>query len=314
MVWSPSNTDRGYGDPVTNVRSTIVGVDGSDAATAAVRWAALRAAGTGAELRLVHAYAVPVVMPVAPFMISPATQQAYEQAGQAVLDQAAEIVRAVADDVRVTTALVPGGPAYALIEESERADLVVVGSRGHGGFADVLLGSVGVQVSAHARCPTVVVRGHQRAGGPIVVGVDGSPASGAALRFGFAEALRRRLPVLAVCAWAAPLPTGIGEALAAALADGHSPAEHAAAARAVLSDAIRPLKAEFAGVEVHEAVVEQTPAAALVEASQAATMVAIGSRGHGGFAGLLLGSTSQHVLHHAGCPVVLTRVPEPAGS
>lgn len=296
-------------------RRTVVGVDGSEPGTAAVRWAARRCAETGAGLRLVHAYVVPVMFPAAPFAAVPLrAQEAYEQAARALLAEAERVARAEAGAgpaLEVDTQLVVGGPASALIDASAQAGLVVVGSRGHGGFAGLLLGSVGVQVSAHASCPTAVVRGADRSpGGPIVVGADGSPASDAALRFAFAEASRQRLPVLAVYAWSLPQPAGLGEALAVELSvglDGAHRAEFERAAHDVLTAALAPMRTAFPEVEVRATVVADGPAAALVQAAEGATMVVIGSRGHGGFVGLLLGSTSQSVLHHAPCPVVLTR-------
>jgi nucleotide-binding universal stress UspA family protein len=285
-------------------------VDGSDEATAAVRWAARRAVATGGGLSLLHAYSMPVAAPAAAFgtVASPRVYDLYAQAGQAVLEAAAAAARAESATIEVTTELVLGGAAQALIGASAGADLVVVGSRGHGGFAGLLLGSVGVQVSAHAACPTAVVRGHDRpAGGGIVVGVDGSDPANAALRFAFAEAARRGVAVMAVHAWSIPQPTGVGEAFAAAWAEEHDLVPYEEAARRLLADALAPWRAAYPQVEVSARLAPAGPSEALVAAGEGASMVVVGSRGHGGFAGLLLGSTSQSVLHHAPCPVVVTR-------
>ena len=289
---------------------TVVGVDGSDEGAAAVRWAVSRAAETGGRLLLLHAYTIPVMVPAAPFagVVSPQAQQAYADAARVLVESAADAARAQAPEVDVDARVVVGGAAQALIESSADAAAVVIGSRGHGGFAGLLLGSVGVQVSSHAACPTVVVRGQDRpAGGPVAVGVDGSPSSLAALRFAFAEAARRRLPVAAVCAWTPPQPTGMGEAFAVILAPGHEVEDYERAAHEVLESSLRPLREAFPDVEVRAYIAQDTPAAALLAIASEASMVVVGSRGHGGFHGLLLGSTSQSVLHHAPCPVAVIR-------
>jgi nucleotide-binding universal stress UspA family protein len=288
----------------------VVGVDGSTEAEGAVRWAAERARGTGAPLRLLHAYALPVPTPgmplaaVAPYPVNP---DEYARAGEAVLAAAAEVARGAAAEVPVHTDLRAGGAAPALIEASTDAGLVVVGSRGLGGFTGLLLGSVGVQVSIHAHCPTAVIRGDTAAAGPVVVGVDGSPASHTALDFAFAEAQRLGRSVRAVHAWGAPLPTGPGEA--AALVRTHHVGREAPvrAANQLLAEALAPHRRSFPDVEVDELLTEAGAAPALLEAARDAVLVVIGSRGRGGFAGLLLGSTSQTLVHHAPCPVVVTR-------
>lgn len=297
---------------------TVVGVDGSDESTAAVRWAARRAAVTGDALRLVHAYTAAVMFPAAPFAsgVSPRTQEAYARAAESVLASAADTAWAAAPGVDVTTEAVVGGAAQALVAASDGARLVVVGSRGHGGFAGLLLGSVGAQVSAHARCPTAVLRGGAPpADGPIVVGVDGSTPSNAALRFAVAEAGRLGVDVVAVHAWSLPQSPGLGEAFAAELAAEQDPGAYEAAARQVLDEAAAPWRAAAPDVELRADLVPAAgPATALLTAAKGASMVVVGSRGHGGFVGLLLGSTSQSVVHHAPCPVVVIRADaEPTG-
>jgi nucleotide-binding universal stress UspA family protein len=288
----------------------VVGVDGSPEADTAVRWAAARAAHTGTALHLLYAYAVPVPSPamplagVPPYVVDP---EDYRRAGEAVLAAAEERARGYADNVQVRTRLRAGGAAQALIDASATAGLVVVGSRGLGGFTGLLLGSVGVQVSSHAHCPTVVVRQNVSTAGPVVVGVDGSEASDLAVGFAFAEAARIDTGVLAVHAWGAPLPTGAGEATALALIREEDHQGHQRVARQLLTEALAPLRRQFPDVPVDELVAEAGAASALIDAADGAAMVVVGSRGHGGFTGLLLGSTSQAVLHHAGCPVAVIR-------
>jgi nucleotide-binding universal stress UspA family protein len=220
----------------------VGGVDGSPHADAAVRWAAAHARHTGARLRLLHAYVVPVpapAMPLAAGVTSTVAPDDYlAETGRAVLAAAADVARRHAPGVDVTTDLRVGGAAAVLVDASAAAGLVVVGSRGLGGIRSVLLGSVGVQVSAHAHCPTIVVRATAAAGGPVVVGVDGSAPARAALAFAFAEAHRLGGAVIAVHAWSPPLPTGPGEATVVALSGDGDRDRFQRAARQTLTDAL----------------------------------------------------------------------------
>jgi nucleotide-binding universal stress UspA family protein len=173
---------------------------------------------------------------------------------------------------------------------------VVVGSRGRGGMAGMLLGSVSWQVAAHAHCPVVVVRGHWRsaggyAPGPVVVGTDGSPASDAVLGFGFEEAALRGAPLLAVCALA-DAPGCLGGDL-----NLQQDAEQA----------ITRHEKEHPEVAVQRQVAQGGARAALLAAAHDAQLLVVGSRGRGGIKGMLLGSVSQAVLHHAPCPVAVVR-------
>jgi len=289
----------------------IVGVDGSPQADAAVRWAASRAQHTGARLRLLHAYVVPVPAPAMPL----ATANAYDvdpqgytvEAGEAVLAAASTVAHNHASGIDVITDLRAGGAAPVLIDASTEADLIVLGSRGLGGFAGLLLGSVSTQVSGHAHCPTIVVHGQAHAAGPVVVGVDGSEPAAAAAAFAFTEASRLGTGVIAVHAWSLPLPTGPAEAVAVAMASGDDQIRYQQGARHILTDALADCRRQHPDVPVHERLTEAGAAEALLEAAAEPALIAVGSRGHGGFTGLLLGSTSHAVLHHASCPVAVVR-------
>jgi nucleotide-binding universal stress UspA family protein len=290
----------------------VVGVDGSPHANTAVEWGATRARQTGASLRLVHTYDVPIPVPATPlaapmppFTAEPATYAA--QAGEAVLDAAVDVAHRHGPDIDVTTELGVGGAAPALIDASAEAALLVVGSRGRGGFTGMLLGSVSVQVSAHAHCPTVVVRDQPPTTGPVVVGVDGSEAAQAALAFAFPEADRLGTTLIALHAWSLPLPTGPADAAAMSLANDHTRAQYHDAAQQVLTDALASCRQQHPTVPIDERLVTGTPVGALLEAAAEPAMIVVGSRGRGGFTGLLLGSTSQSVLHHATCPVAVIR-------
>ncbi|GAA3939807.1 universal stress protein [Actinoplanes auranticolor] len=286
----------------------VVGVDGSPDADLAVRWAASRAERTGAHLRLLHAYIRPVPAPSMPLTAATAAPDDYfATAGEAVLTKAADVAHARAPGIDVITDLRVEGAAPALIDVSDDADVIVVGSRGLGGFKGMLLGSVSSQVSGRARCPTVVVRGQAPATGPVVVGVDGSEPAAAALTFAFAEAHRLGTTVVAVHAWSTPLPTGPAEAAALAMAAGDDRARYQRTAQQVLTDSVDGHRQRYPDVPVTERLTEAGPAGALLEAATEPAMIVVGSRGHGGFTGLLLGSTSQSVLRHATCPVAVIR-------
>jgi nucleotide-binding universal stress UspA family protein len=136
--------------------------------------------------------------------------------------------------------------------------------------------------------------------GRIVVGVDGSEESKAALRWAVEEARLRGATVRAVCAWSLPHVAGPGFAF---LPGGIE--EFRRDAEGVLDAAIAEVGSE--GVDVERAAVEGGAADVLVQAAQGADLLVVGSRGHGGFAGLLLGSVSQQCAHHAPCPVVIVR-------
>lgn len=288
----------------------VVGVDGSVESDAAVRWAAARVQHHGGRLRLVHAHPAPMAVPAIPFFAADPASEGdladYLRAGEAVLKAARQVAGDRVDAAAVTTDLEPGGASAVLVDASTKADLVVVGSRGHGGFAGLLLGSVSSQLATHAHCPTVVVRGQAPSDGAVVVGVDGSEPSNAAVAFAFAEASRLGARLVAVHAWSVPLPTGPAEA-AAMLSSGYDRERYEQAAQQVLAGALRPGRERYPDLPVEARTVEANAADALLAADERPAMVVVGSRGHGGFAGLLLGSTSQSVLHHASCPVAVIR-------
>jgi nucleotide-binding universal stress UspA family protein len=195
------------------------------------------------------------------------------------------------------------GAAPALIEASRDAELVVIGHRGLGGFGELLLGSVGAQVSAHAHAPVIVVR-PEPAGpdAPVVVGVDGSAGSEPAIEFAFREAAARGVPLDAVHVYWARAADTLRDP------DADADARARAEAEAVLDSALRPWEARFPDVGVRRQPVHSlNPEYCLVELSRTAGLVVVGSRGRGGFAGLLLGSVSQALVHHASCPVAVVR-------
>jgi nucleotide-binding universal stress UspA family protein len=291
MTFSPAPDD-----PV------LVGVDGSDESLAAVRWAADEAARLAVPLRIVHAWMWPLyhvhlgAPPGAP------TGAGLRAQAERVLERAADRARAVASSTPVETSLVTGAAAAELLRSAEGARLLVVGHRGLGGFAGLLLGSVGVTVSAHAPCPVVVVRGAATVG-PVVVGVDGSAGSAAAISTAFAEASRRDADLVAVHAWALPMrdTSPASDGYEALVAQGEREGTE------LVERALVPARAMFPGVPVTVRLGDGSPAGELVEASDEAQLVVVGSRGLGNLRGLVLGSTAHALIHHARCPVLIDR-------
>ena len=192
----------------------VVGVDGSACSLEAVRLAAREATVRRRPLRVVHAFIWPMMRtPLGPSSAGPPEGGLRNQA-ERVVAEAVEEARKVAPEIEVTGAVVDGAPTPVMLQEAHEAGLIVLGNRGLGGFAGLLLGSTSAQVAAHATCPVLVVRGEARAPtGPIVVGVDGSELSDLAIGFAMAEADHRGAEVIAVHAWLNPTPVGPGDML-----------------------------------------------------------------------------------------------------
>lgn len=258
----------------------VVGVDGSSSALAAVAWAARACVLHDAPLRLVHAYTLPTRG--YPEVISSARElrsAMYDQ-GRMWLSQAVAVARAEAPDVPVEHDLRMEHPTPVLLAESARAREVVVGSHGLGGFTGALVGSTAVSLSNHGECPVVVVRGNHHEG-PVVVGVDLSPESDPAIGFGFDEAAARGVPLVAAMA--------------------HLDEQSS------LNTRMSGWLEKYPDVAVEQLVVGERPVPLLLELGERAGLLVVGARGRGGFAGMLLGSTSQALIYHAPCPVAVVR-------
>ncbi|GAA2691339.1 universal stress protein [Nonomuraea recticatena] len=287
---------------ITNPAAVIVvGVDGSPQSLSAVDWAAREAAARQCRLRIVHAFLWPIMgVPLGPPVMGPA-DAGLQQAAEKLLRTAVDRARQAAPTLDVSTDLPVCAPSAALIDASREAVLVVVGHRGLGGFTGLLVGSVGVQTAAHAACPVVVVRDspsgdHDEADpatGQVVVGVDDSDLSDLAVDFAFAHAARHGLGVVAVHAY----QWRIG-----------SYYEHLyQSPNRLLAEAVARHREQYPEVPVQQKAVRGESAAVLVAESAGAALTVVGSRGRGGFTGLLLGSTSQRVLHHATGTVAIVR-------
>ncbi|GGS28363.1 universal stress protein [Actinokineospora fastidiosa] len=273
----------------------VVGVDGSDSALAAVAWAAAEARRRALPLRLVHACALPP-------LLAPADERRWVAELTAFGEQALRTASAAVEDVVVDHQVLIGSAVPALVGESARAHSLVIGHRGLGGFHRALVGSVAVALAAHAACPVVVVRGTSAEDGPVVVGVDGTPASEAAIAYAFGAAALRGARLVAVHTWSEVMLSGRWRALP----DADRTAAGAAAAR-LLDDWIAPWTPRYPLVAVERVVRCDRPVRALVEHAEGAALVVVGTRGTGEFTAMGLGSTSQAVLHHAPCPVAVVR-------
>ncbi|HET8768479.1 MAG TPA: universal stress protein [Pedococcus sp.] len=277
----------------------VVGVDESSQSRLALDWAIDEAQRRDLPLELVHARPMP--------LRGPAVETAFTRPGvDAVLEDAAERVRQLSPHTRVEASGGHGSAAPMLVDASRDATMVVVGARGRGALRSAMLGSTSLDVAAHAHSPVVVVRELSQVlpdHPGVVVGIDGSAISEAALGEAFHQADARGLPLTVVHAWFLDY-AGTGLAV---LATDAQMAEIAQEERSVADESVARWSARYPGVHVREHVLNAHPVQALVDHSKGAELLVVGTRGRGGFGGLVLGSVSQGVLHHAHCPVMVVR-------
>ncbi len=285
-----------------NARMIVVGVDGSEASLVATDWAAREAYRRNAALRVVLAYHW--TRPGNQIIANGSAEEVARRNAEKLVAIATDRARATAPRLAVTGEAIRGEPAQTLIDAASRASLLVVGSRGHGGFTSLLLGSVSLRVATHAKCPVVVVRGRVDAhDGPVVVGVDGSAGHEHTLETAFEAAAARNVPLIAVRTYELPMVWGV-YAVSPAFLD---PAEVETQERTMLTEDLAAWRDKYPNVAVEMLVVKGSAAGILVGESQTAQLVVVGTRGHGGFSGLLLGSVGQQLLHHANSPVLVVR-------
>jgi nucleotide-binding universal stress UspA family protein len=273
----------------------LVGVDGSEESLAAAVWAAAEADLLHASLHIVVANDDPV----------------RDDYATAVARQAAHQCRAQAPSLAVTYEVVRDHPAEVLLARSHRARLIVVGTRGHGRVMAALLGSISTAVAYHAVCPVIVVPGNRltAATAPVVVGLDGSIASQAALQFAFDVAAARHTELTAVHTWREPVaeyPMMVADAIAG------PPSESERIERVVEQSLAQQLSGwdkKYPDVPVRLVAREGHPVDVLCGLAEEAHLLVVGHRGRGGFAGLMLGSVAAGVLHHARQPVAVIRAP-----
>jgi nucleotide-binding universal stress UspA family protein len=296
----------------------VVGVDGSPASWQAIHAAVWEARSRGTSLVLAHGFpADPYTWyGWAPLYAGPT----YDPRGlaESMVEETASEVHATYPDLSLATELHAGTGASALIDASRDATLVVVGARGQGGFAGLSIGSVAAQTAAHAECPVLVIRPAATDEEsapirdtsdqatmpplPVVVGIDGSSISDSAVEFAFEEAALRRVPLVAVHVWW-QLPT---HNLGPDLPGQYDLPQAIEEARRLLAELLAGWSAKFPDVPVELRPVQgMNPSHELVEASREAGLVVVGSRGRGGFTGLLLGSVGRDLVGHALCPVAV---------
>ncbi|MDR3657425.1 MAG: universal stress protein [Mycobacterium sp.] len=285
-------------------RGIVVAVDGSPASNAAVSWAARDAALRNVPLTVVHA----VVTPTAtwpPVAYPEALAVRLEDEGKkAIMDamKMAEEVMPTDRKVSIGRELVFSTPAAALIEMSDEAEMIVMGTAGRGLFARGVLGSVSSTVVRQASCPVAVIHDDglpDAQDGPVLVGIDGSPASELATAIAFDEASFRGVDLVALHAWS-------DIALTSEIPELDWSSVEASAQRS-LAESLAGWEERYPDVTVHRLIVRDRPARQLVEKAASAQLLVVGSHGRGGLTGLLLGSVSNAVLHGVRVPVIVAR-------
>ena len=279
----------------------IVGIDGSPESDAAVHWAAHDAAIRGLPLTVVHVESpAAATWSQAPVLEeSPEEQQAD---GRSLLAHASAIARdAIADTARVHIAgelLSSPTPVPTLVDQSKDAELIVVGSRGRGALSRSLLGSVSSGLIRHAHCPVALIRDEDpQLPDPVLVGIDGS-TSDLATAIAFEEASLRNVELIALHTWNDIDMNAI---------PGYDWSPTTAKEGHLLAEALAGWQQRYPNVSVQNRLVSDRAAHALVDASQSAQLVVVGSHGSGALAGMLLGSVSNAVVQAVQRPVIVAR-------
>jgi nucleotide-binding universal stress UspA family protein len=287
----------------------LVGVDGSPESDAAVSWAAREASMRHEYVTLMHVVQpVAVSWPVSPERATVAEWQ--EENARHAIDQAREVLRVVSDQPRppdVRTEVRYSHPVDALVDASTQARMIVVGSHGKGALGRLLLGSVSRGVVDHAHCPVAVIHADQASTAvdgkaPVLLGVDGSPASEAAIAWAFDEASRRGVGLIAMHAWS---DVAVFPILGMDWRTYQNEAEE------LLAERLAGWRERYPDVHVIRRLVCDTPARWLLEESRHVQLVVLGSHGRGGFGGMHLGAVSSAVAQSAKVPVIVVRTSYP---
>jgi nucleotide-binding universal stress UspA family protein len=280
----------------------LVAVDGSAESDAAVAWATREAVMRHLPITLSHA--------VAPVVVGWPVGQLYDEMPEWQQDNAAQVIEQArkaltsnlggSESPAVRTEMAYADVVPTLVEASKEASMIVVGSVGMSGLGRLLLGSVSTAVLQHAHCPVAVIRSDDGVvpdtDAPVVVGIDGSPASGTATALAFDEASRRGVELVALHAWS---DVGVFPVLGMDWRDREDNGEE------VLAERLAGWQEQYPDVHVRRELFCDKPARWLLEQSERAQLVVLGSRGRGGFPGMLLGSVSSAVAHAARIPVLI---------
>lgn len=285
-------------------RSIVVGVDGSPPALAAVRHAAVRAARRRSRLRIVHAYEFPGHMPTRG-VEDESPLAPMRRHGRAWLAEAREIALDIDPELAVETEMAAMSPTVGLSRAAEDAAVLVLGNRGRGRLSGLLVGSTAFALAGRAPCPVILVRAEPeaRTDVPIVVGVDGTTVSEAALAFAFAEASTVGARLVAVHAWA--------ESLFETLIAGEDVArnwdEHRVRAEETLAERLAGWQEKYPDVRVEREATHERPGRALRRYAETARLAVVGRHTRDAGRDFFVGSTSQYLLRHARCPVAVVR-------
>ncbi|MFJ9365801.1 universal stress protein [Nocardia sp. NPDC101769] len=282
----------------------VVAVDGSAVSYQAVAWGALDAARHGAPLHIVTSICTPAGLPPTAVLDAP-DMASLELDGERIVGEATRIASESlpGEGVEMSSEVTEEPIITRLMDLSRDARMVVLGSRGLGALRRGLLGSVATAVTHHAHCPVAVIHSTAAADPvsarqPVLVGVDGTPNSVAALELAFEEASLRKTGLTALHAWSdvsGPyLPMSGWETIAEQ-------------EKATFGEEMAGYAERYPDVPVRRILVKDRPVRSLLDESEHAQLVVVGSHGRGGFTGMLLGSTSSALLHGVDCPIVIVR-------
>ncbi|CAN5502653.1 universal stress protein TB31.7 [soil metagenome] len=287
-------------------RGIIVGVDGSPPSIVAVDWAAREAVMHKLPLTLVHVLAPPVMMAWPETPMAPGFSAWQQDRGHEIIRHAVDVAEAAARNlggVDLTSELINGTAVPTLVDLTKDEHMMVVGCRGLGVVGRALLGSVTAGLVHHSHCPVAVIHDEDSPTGapakaPVVVGIDGSPASELAVAIAFDEASCRGVNLVAVHAWTDQEQSYSPEV---------ENTDMQALGAEVLAERLAGWQEGYPGVEVERVALWDRPAHQILEQSERAQLVVVGSHGRGGFAGMLLGSVSSAVVNAARVPVIVAR-------
>lgn len=278
----------------------VVGIDGSAQGLHAAELGAREAAMRGLAVLLLRAISWPFFdAPLSPGLGGRIENEEREQAATEIEEATARALE-IDSKLEIHSRIELASPADLLLQ-APAATMIVIGAHKHASTLTPLLGTTATQVATHATCPVIVARGHERATGDVVVGVDGDSSSEAAVGFAFEEAALRGTGITALHAWSHPMALGPADLLAQLDQDRHGVEQR------MLDGALAGWSEKYPQIAVAPVISRSHAKAALADASCRAQLIVVGARGRGGFAGLLLGSVGLSLLRSAACPVAVVR-------